>query len=111
MDFLYLGKEQQKEPNGDDDLEAVAGTTEDDFADRVADVREHELLYGSKSLIAVFGPIISQICANNTLYKVNLLCVKDSPYDVSSKFTVVSSGSNFTIGRNCGAVQVDVCQF
>ena len=51
-----------------DDLDLMAGTNEDDFTEAIAHVREKELLFGPKSLLANFGPLVSDICANNTLY-------------------------------------------
>ncbi|GAO48160.1 condensin complex component cnd1 [Saitoella complicata NRRL Y-17804] len=52
-----------------DELEAIGGTSEDDFTDAMAQIREHELLYGDKSLLARFGPMIADICQNNLVYK------------------------------------------
>ncbi|KAH0046740.1 hypothetical protein KCU96_g24876, partial [Aureobasidium melanogenum] len=51
-----------------DDLDLITGTTEDDFTDAVAHVRERELLYGPHSLLANFGPLVREICMNNTSY-------------------------------------------
>ncbi|KAF2134379.1 condensin [Dothidotthia symphoricarpi CBS 119687] len=51
-----------------DELDLMAGTTEDDFTDAIAHVREKELLYGPQSLLANFGALVSDICANNTSY-------------------------------------------
>ena len=51
-----------------DDLDLMAGTNEDDFTDAIAHVRERELLFGPQSLLANFGPLVSDICANNTSY-------------------------------------------
>jgi condensin complex subunit 1 len=51
-----------------DDLDLMAGTNEDDFTDAIAHVRERELLFGPQSLLANFGPLVSEICANNTSY-------------------------------------------
>jgi len=51
-----------------DDLDLMAGTNEDDFTDAIAQVRERELLFGPQSLLANFGPLVSDICANNTSY-------------------------------------------
>ncbi|KAJ4375245.1 condensin complex non-SMC subunit Cnd1 [Neocucurbitaria cava] len=51
-----------------DELDLMAGTTEDDFTDAIANIRERELLFGSQSLLANFGPLVSDICANNTSY-------------------------------------------
>jgi condensin complex subunit 1 len=52
-----------------DDLDAIGGTTEDDFTEAMAHIRERELLYGENSLLANFGPLVSEICSNNTTYK------------------------------------------
>jgi condensin complex subunit 1 len=52
-----------------DDLDAIGGTTEDDFTEAMAHIRERELLYGENSLLANFGPLVSEICSNNTTYR------------------------------------------
>jgi condensin complex subunit 1 len=52
-----------------DELDLIGGTTEDDFTEAMAHIRERELLYGENSLLANFGPLVSEICLNNTTYK------------------------------------------
>lgn len=52
--------ENEKKPRGD--LEMVTGSLEDEFVEKIALVRERELLYGPTSLLGVFGPIITNIC-------------------------------------------------
>ena len=52
-----------------DDLDMIGGTTEDDFTEAMTHIRERELLYGETSLLASFGPLVSEICANNTMYR------------------------------------------
>jgi condensin complex subunit 1 len=52
-----------------DDLDMIGGTTEDDFTEAMTHIRERELLYGENSLLANFGPLVSEICSNNTTYK------------------------------------------
>lgn len=52
-----------------DELDLIGGTTEDDFTEAMQHIRERELLYGPDSLLAMFGPLVSEICANNTKYK------------------------------------------
>lgn len=59
---------KQDKPPEDDDLDLIGGTTEDDFTEAMAHIRERELLYGPQSLLAMFGPLVSEICANNTTY-------------------------------------------
>ncbi|KAK0714050.1 condensin-like protein [Lasiosphaeria miniovina] len=62
-------KEKPKEEDEGDELDLIGGTTEDDFTEAMAHIRERELLYGPTSLLAMFGPMVSEICANNTTYK------------------------------------------
>lgn len=52
----------------ENDLDMISGTTEDDFTEAIAHIRERELLYGDKSLLANFGPLVSEICSNNRTY-------------------------------------------
>ena len=52
----------------DDELDLIGGTTEDDFQDAMAHIRERELLYGENSLLAKFGPLVTEILANNNVY-------------------------------------------
>ncbi|KAK3314290.1 condensin-like protein [Apodospora peruviana] len=65
--------QQQKPKDGaeeeGDELDLIGGTSEDDFTEAMAHIRERELLYGPSSLLAMFGPMVSEICANNTTYK------------------------------------------
>lgn len=59
----------QKEDNAEDDeLDLIGGTTEDDFQDAMAHIRERELLFGEHSLLAKFGPLVIEILANNNSY-------------------------------------------
>ncbi|KAI5302034.1 Condensin complex subunit, partial [Ascosphaera pollenicola] len=51
-----------------DELDLIGGTTEDDFTDAMAHIRERELLYGEKSLLSNFGPLVTEICSHNNLY-------------------------------------------
>ncbi|KXH29722.1 hypothetical protein CNYM01_12106 [Colletotrichum nymphaeae SA-01] len=80
LDFKRRKQEQEKEKTADkstaqagkkdepDDLDLIGGTTEDDFTEAMAHIRERELLFGPESLLAHFGPLVSEICANNTTY-------------------------------------------
>jgi condensin complex subunit 1 len=61
-------KEQTPAPEEADELDLMAGTTEDDFSEHIAQIRERELLYGPQSLLANFGPLVADICSNNTSY-------------------------------------------
>jgi condensin complex subunit 1 len=59
-------KEKEEEK---DELDMIGGTTEDDFTEAIAHIRERELLYGPNSLLANFGPLVTEICANNAAYR------------------------------------------
>jgi condensin complex subunit 1 len=61
-------KPEDDEDEGDE-LDLIGGTSEDDFTDAMAHIRERELLFGPSSLLALYGPLVSEICANNTTYK------------------------------------------
>ncbi|CAK7270408.1 condensin complex non-SMC subunit Cnd1 [Sporothrix epigloea] len=52
-----------------DELDLIGGTTEDDFTEAMQHIRERELLYGPTALLGMFGPLVSEICANNIVYK------------------------------------------
>ena len=56
-------------PEDADELDLIGGTTEDDFTEAIAHIRERELLYGEQSLLARFGPLVAEICSNNTAYR------------------------------------------
>ncbi|KAJ5594535.1 uncharacterized protein N7459_000743 [Penicillium hispanicum] len=59
---------QKKSEDDGDELDLIGGTTEDDFTDAMAHIRERELLYGENSLLSKFGPLVTEICANNNAY-------------------------------------------
>ncbi|KAL9114168.1 MAG: hypothetical protein Q9227_001940 [Pyrenula ochraceoflavens] len=60
------GAEKQEEQ---DELDLIGGTTEDDFTEAMAHIRERELLFGERSLLANFGPLVTEICANSAAYQ------------------------------------------
>jgi condensin complex subunit 1 len=51
-----------------DELDLIAGTTEDDFTEAIAHIRERELLYGANSILSNYAPLVTELCANNTSY-------------------------------------------
>ncbi|WVO23669.1 uncharacterized protein IAS62_005024 [Cryptococcus decagattii] len=59
-------KAAEKDQN---DLDAVAGNAEDDIGDLISTMKENELLYGEKSLLAGYGDLIAHICASPRKYK------------------------------------------
>ncbi|KAF8476965.1 condensin complex subunit 1 [Kalaharituber pfeilii] len=52
-----------------DELDLIGGTNEDDFTEAMQIIRERELLFGANSLLARFGPLVTEICSNNVMYK------------------------------------------
>ncbi|ODV92907.1 hypothetical protein CANCADRAFT_18181, partial [Tortispora caseinolytica NRRL Y-17796] len=52
-----------------DDLDRAVAPIEDDISDTMNIVREKELLYGSRSLLARFAPMVSRICSRNLTYR------------------------------------------
>ncbi|KAI9373229.1 armadillo-type protein [Aspergillus egyptiacus] len=80
LDFKRRKAEQEKnkpanassQNNNDavenDELDLIGGTTEDDFTEAMAHIRERELLYGENSLLSNFGPLVAEVCANNNTY-------------------------------------------
>lgn len=65
---LQAAAQTSNEPTEDDELDLIGGTTEDDFTEAMSHIRERELLYGEKSLLTNFGPLVEDICANNNTY-------------------------------------------
>ena len=63
------GGKSQTPAEDQDELDLIGGTTEDDFTEAMAHIRERELLYGVNSLLSNFGPLVSEICSNSTAYK------------------------------------------
>ncbi|CAE6439777.1 unnamed protein product, partial [Rhizoctonia solani] len=56
-----------------DDIEQVAGNAEDDIGDTIHSIRENELLSGPNSLLALYGPMIKEICGTPKTYKNQIL--------------------------------------
>ncbi|KAI9723781.1 MAG: hypothetical protein M1812_001081 [Candelaria pacifica] len=64
------GASPVKQASGDnDELDLIGGTTEDDFTEYMVQVRERELLFGQNALLANFGPLVIDICSNNTHWR------------------------------------------
>ncbi|KAL2816845.1 armadillo-type protein [Aspergillus cavernicola] len=63
-----LSAQANDEAAENDELDLIGGTTEDDFTEAMAHIRERELLYGENSLLSNFGPLVAEICANNNTY-------------------------------------------
>ncbi|CAG8557907.1 14373_t:CDS:10 [Ambispora leptoticha] len=73
----------------EDELDQIAGTTEDEFGEAVSHIREKELLFGSNSLLPIFGSMAVHICSNNKAYKDPTLQIAATL--ALSKFMCVSS--------------------
>lgn len=75
----YSGCIAEKQASGNqrgakdvEELDQVAGNAEDEIGERIAGVRESELLYGPQSLLALYGPMIVHICGSPHKFKVFL---------------------------------------
>lgn len=83
------GHDSESEDGKEKELEMIGGTNEDDFADAISFIKEHELLFGDNSLLSKFCPIVEEICSNTSrfndpmLQRVAALCLE--------KFMCVSS--------------------
>ena len=55
-----------------EELDQVAGNAEDEIGERVHAMRETELLAGSHSLLATFGPMLVHIVGTPAKFKVSL---------------------------------------
>ncbi|KZV59289.1 ARM repeat-containing protein, partial [Peniophora sp. CONT] len=53
----------------EDEIEQVAGNAEDDIGELIKHVREEELLFGEKSLLKVYGPLLVYVCGSPQIYK------------------------------------------
>ncbi|KAG9093663.1 Condensin complex subunit [Ceratobasidium sp. 370] len=62
-------KRPAKNAKEQDEIEQVAGNAEDEIGDTIHNIRERELLYGPTSLLALYGPMIVDICGKTKLYK------------------------------------------
>ncbi|KAK4235553.1 condensin complex subunit 1 [Achaetomium macrosporum] len=62
-------KEKSKAEEEGDELDLIGGTTEDEVTDQIAYIREHELVTGETSLLALFGGMVSEICRRNDIYR------------------------------------------
>ncbi|KAH9887887.1 non-SMC mitotic condensation complex subunit 1-domain-containing protein [Cubamyces lactineus] len=72
-----------------EELDQVAGNAEDEIGERIAAMREQELLYGSQSLLATFGPMLVHICGSPHKFKNRTLRMAATL--AFSKFLCVSS--------------------
>jgi condensin complex subunit 1 len=77
--IIFLAADKLARGAGDDaaskdgeELDQVAGNAEDEIGDRIAAVRETELLYGPDSLLALYGPLLVRICGRPDQFKVRV---------------------------------------
>ncbi|KAI0320936.1 non-SMC mitotic condensation complex subunit 1-domain-containing protein [Amylostereum chailletii] len=72
-----------------EDIDQVAGNAEDEIGERIAAVRETELLYGPDSLLAIYGPLLVNVCGSPHVFKNSTL--RAAATLAFSKFLCVSS--------------------
>ncbi|KAJ7219999.1 non-SMC mitotic condensation complex subunit 1-domain-containing protein [Mycena pura] len=83
------GKQTNPRTKEKEELDQVAGNAEDEIGERIAGVRETELLYGPNSLLAIYGPILVHVCGSPHKYKNRTL--RAAATLSFSKFLCVSS--------------------
>lgn len=64
-----------------EELDQVAGNAEDEIGDRIALIRETELLFGPESLLATFGPMLVHICGSPPKFKVSPSAICSSRHE------------------------------
>ncbi|CAI2182996.1 11563_t:CDS:10 [Funneliformis geosporum] len=113
--LTWTDKEKSvKNTTVEDELDQVVGTTEDEFVEAIAQIREKELLFGPDSLLTVFGPLIVNICSNNKTYNhrnlqiaatlalAKLMCVSSEfcENNLQLLFTILERSNEPTIRSN-----------
>lgn len=79
-----------------EELDQVAGNAEDEIGERIAAVRETELLYGEDSLLAVYGPMLVHICGSPHKFKVSYpYLLRESTDPQLCLESDITSGSDF----------------
>lgn len=88
---MKIDEKNDKDPKevNDDELEQVGGTAEDDIGDAIIRIREKEMLYGNKALLAKYAPLLVEVCARNKLYNDRTLQVTATL--ALAKFMCISS--------------------
>ncbi|PPQ81973.1 hypothetical protein CVT25_014624 [Psilocybe cyanescens] len=84
-----LANGNQRTNKDGEELDQVAGNAEDEIGERIHAIRETELLYGSESLLAMYGPAIVHICGSPHKFKNRIL--RAAATLSFSKFLCVSS--------------------
>ncbi|VDC02883.1 unnamed protein product [Peniophora sp. CBMAI 1063] len=62
-------KQGASQAEKEDEIEQVAGNAEDDIGEHIKVVREEELLFGDRSLLRVYGPLLVYVCGSPQIYK------------------------------------------
>ena len=90
--YFYFSAEKLARGTGNDaaskdgeELDQVAGNAEDEIGDRIAAVRETELLYGPDSLLSLYGPLLVRICGRPDQFKVRVLKGLDSRHHSNTR--------------------------
>jgi len=109
--YRYIVEKQQASGNQRgakdvEELDQVAGNAEDEIGERIAGVRESELLYGPQSLLALYGPMIVHICGSPHKFKVFL----DSNNVTIFKSKIRFPESNSACRCHSVLQQVPLCQ-
>ncbi|KAG1748403.1 non-SMC mitotic condensation complex subunit 1 [Suillus paluster] len=86
---LAAGGSPNRASKETEELDQVAGNAEDEIGERIAAVRETELLYGEQSLLKLYGPLLVHVCGSPHKFKNRTL--RAAATLSFSKFLCVSS--------------------
>lgn len=64
---------ENKKSEADNELDMIGGTNEDDFSDAVQAIKEKEMLYGEKSMLSQYVPLVIEVVKNPKAYHDPLL--------------------------------------
>ncbi|KAF7729652.1 Condensin complex subunit [Apophysomyces ossiformis] len=95
----------------EEELEQVGGSAEDDIGDAITHIREREILFGPNSLLARFGPLLTDVCSRNrdrtlqitaTLALAKFMCVSSDYCEkhLPLLFTILEKSTDPTIRSN-----------
>lgn len=83
-----------------EELDQVAGNAEDEIGERIAAIRETELLYGAESLLAVFGPMLVHVCGSPHKFKVGFAVASfESPHSAYHKNRTLRAAATLSLSK------------
>ncbi|KAJ3116454.1 Condensin complex subunit [Phlyctochytrium bullatum] len=98
----HVAKNTGKENESASGIENVVGSVDDEFSDAILRIREKEILYGSKSLLRVFAPMVPQLEVMAVLALCKLMCVSSEfcEQNLHLLFTILEKSKNPVVRSN-----------